>query len=158
MEIQPIDLVINIINIVVLYVLLRVILYKPVSKFLRARTEGIEKQLDDAKRTQAEADSLRDNYQARIESAAQDAQSLLHEKTQEANAAAAEIIKNAKAQAEDIVRAGRERAAAERGEALDALKGQITDLALALASEVLAREISAEDNQKTIADFFAKAR
>ncbi len=158
MDIQPIDIVINIINIVVLYVLLRVILYKPISKFLHARTAGIEKQLDDAKNTAEEADALRESYQARMVSAEQAAQAVMSEKTQQANAEAAEIVQNAKAQAEQIMRDGRERAAAERGEALDALKGQITDLALALAGEVLAREVRAEDNQNTIAAFFAQAR
>ncbi len=158
MDIQPLDIVIHIINIVVLYLLLRVILYNPVSKFLHARADGIQQQLDDAKAAGEQADALRASYEGRMQAVEADAQQLLLDETQKANITAADILKNAKTQADQIVREGRERAETERGEALQSLKGQITDLSLALASEVLAREVTAEDNQKTIDAFFEKAR
>ena len=42
------DLIINIINIIVLFVIVRGLAYKPVKKFLDARKERIAKELSDA--------------------------------------------------------------------------------------------------------------
>jgi F-type H+-transporting ATPase subunit b len=48
MELTPLDILYHVINIVILYVLLRFILYKPVRKFMAARADRIQKQLEDA--------------------------------------------------------------------------------------------------------------
>jgi len=157
MDIQPLDIVIYIINIVVLFLLLRVILYKPVSKFLHARTERIQKQLDDAAAERGEADALKASYEEKLSEAKKDAQQLLLTETQKANSAAAEIINSAHGQAEQLLSDARERAEEERQDAITRLEQQIADMAIALAGEILQREVSKEDNEKVIDSFFSRA-
>ena len=42
MDIHPVDIVIHIVNIVVLFVVLRILLYKPVKKFMQAREDRLK--------------------------------------------------------------------------------------------------------------------
>ena len=43
----PFDLIINILNVVVFYLIIRLLVYKPVKKFLSARKEKIDKEREE---------------------------------------------------------------------------------------------------------------
>ena len=55
------DLIINIIDIIILFVIVRALAYKPVKKFLDARKERIAKELSDAAALKSEAEERRRN-------------------------------------------------------------------------------------------------
>lgn len=158
MEINPIDIAINIINIAVLYIMLRLILYKPISNFLRKRSDSIAQNISDAEAAKTQADELRASYEAHMQTAESEAQKLTLEITQKADIAGEEIIDTAKREAETILEQAREKAEIERKEAIVTLKTQISDMSVELAGEILGREVSEADNQNTIDMFFTKAR
>ncbi len=157
MNIQPMDIVIHVLNILVLYVLLRFLLYKPVRAFMDGRTAAIQASLDSAKKTGDEADQLKANFDERIRQADEEAQRRLLEGTQKASEAAASIVTLAQQQATEIVDKAREKAENERKQMVQSLEPQITEMAIGLASEVLKREVKSDDNQKLIDSFFNKA-
>ena len=158
MNLQPMDIVVHLINLIVLFLLLWLVLYKPVSKFLHARADGVAQQLSDAETAKAEAGQLKTEYEAHLRAAEKEAQQAALQITQKADLASAEIVETAKHDAETLLQAAREKAEAERRESIAALKGQIADMSIALAGEILSREITEDDNQKTIDHFFAKER
>jgi len=159
MDLNPTDIVIHIINIFVLYILLRLVLYKPINKFLRARAQGIEKNLSDAEHARTEAEEYKASYEAHVQNAEKEAHEAALVTAQKADLSAAETIDAAKRDAEKILAETREQAQTERKESIDALKGQIADMSIELASEILGREVSEADNRGTIDAFFAeKAR
>lgn len=157
MDIQPMDIAINIINIVVLYVLLRFILYKPVKKFMQARTAGIQKNISDAESAKADALALKGSYDERLKDAKGEAEMLIKEGNEKANQSATSIVEAAHQQAEELLKKAEEKASREREDMVQALEKQITDMAIALAGEILQREIRQEDNEKLIDNFFHKA-
>lgn len=157
MEINPLDIAIHIINIVVLYLLLRILLYKPVSKFMSARTARIEKQLADAAQTLADAGHTKESYDALLCNADAEAQKKLLESNRQANEQAAGILESANTRAGQILQEAREKAKEERHAAVSALEGQITDMAITLAGQILQREVNEEDNHKVIETFFEQA-
>ena len=67
-----------------------------------------------------------------------------------ANALSAGIIEDAKAQAEQIRRRAQEDIDLERTKAFDELKGELSDIALDIASQVMEREIRQEDHEAFI--------
>ncbi len=154
MEINLLDIVINIINIVVLYILLRVLLYKPVSKFMRQRTERVENELRQAEALRAEAADEKADYAVRLAHADEEAQKRLLAGNRQANEQAAAILAAAKEHADELLSEAREKAQEERRAAVAALKGQITDMSLGLASQILQREVTEQDNHKVIDTFF----
>ena len=56
------DLIINIIDIVILFVIVRALAYKPVKKFLDARKARIAKELEDAASAKSEAEAEAAKY------------------------------------------------------------------------------------------------
>ena len=66
MELYPIDLAIHLVNIVVLYILLRVLVWKPVRKFMAARQDRVQAEMDRASQLQAEAEKSKADYDARL--------------------------------------------------------------------------------------------
>ena len=127
---HPSDLLIHIINILVLFVLLRTILFKPVNKFLSERTARIENQLKDAETKQAEALELK--------------------ASQEASA----IVKDARNQAEELIAEAHEKIAADKVQAVAEARTEVALLATEIAARILKREVSVADNKAVAEDFF----
>ena len=59
----------SIANILILYILLRIFLFKPVNKIMDERTKTIQNDLDTAKKSREEAEALRQQYADDISSA-----------------------------------------------------------------------------------------
>ena len=157
MEIYPSDIVIHIINILVLYLLLRLLVYGPVRKFMNARAERIEADLLAAQAARVRAEEQCASYDALLLEADAEAQKRLLAGNRQANEQAAKILADASAQAVSSLEAARTRAAAERRIAVASLQEQITDAAITLAGEILQREVNEKDNRNLIETFFERA-
>ena len=79
-------------NFVVLLVLLRFLLYKPVSKFLTQRRERIAAQLSDAEKAKAGAQQLLKDAQTQFQQSRNQADQALSDARSQAQAYAAEIL------------------------------------------------------------------
>ena len=157
MNIHPLDIVIHILNILVLYFLLRLILYKPVKAFMDKRTASVEANLKSAKFAKVEADELKSELDAKLKGADDVVEQRLLDGTAKAGEAAEAIVEQAHTQSAEILDKARKQAQDERAQMVSTLQNQISDMAVGLAKEILRREVSKEDNAKVISDFFSKA-
>ena len=158
MELQPLDILLHIINIVILYVLLRVILFNPVSRFLRKRTENIQKQFADAEQEKTDALKLKESYEQRMQHVDEETTARMQEALSKADNDAADLLKETRRQADQMISDAGKVAEQNRVESVRALQQQITDLSVTLAGEILKREITEADNRQLIDDFFAQVR
>lgn len=150
------DLIINIINIIVLFVIVRGLAYKPVKKFLDARKERIAKELSDAAAAKQTAGEEALKYKELTEKSKAEGTEIINEAERTAKENAAEIIKTAKQSAAEITEKARETAKREHDAQLAAMKGDIADLAFDISRQVLSREVTDEDNMRIADAFFAK--
>jgi len=157
MEIHALDIIYHIINIGVLFVILRLLLYKPVSKFMLARTARIDAQLQHASELQTEMEDAKASYEELLHNADIEAREHLLERGQQANIQAEAILEKARVEAESIVREAQEKAREEEHAAVLTLRGQITEIAISLAEQILQREVQELDNRKVIEMFFEQA-
>ena len=157
MELNLLDIAIHMINIVVLYVLLRLILYKPVQKFMAARTAKIEAELANATADKADAAAAKATMEEKLHTADAQVATYLNEHMKEANASAQNILADAQKEAQNIVAAATEQADFTRKQALEGMQAQITKLSIALASDILQREVTEQDNKSVIDSFFESA-
>jgi len=141
-------------NLGVLFVLLRLLLYKPISKFLAARRERIATQLSDAEKTRVDALQLLESAQIQLKQNRYQADQVLADARVQAQAYAAEILADAKQQAAVLLAKAREQTVREAQEANDQLQAQVVDLAADLAGRILAREVRAEDHIALVDAFF----
>lgn len=152
----PVQLIINIINIVVLFVLLRLLAYKPVKKYMDARSARVQAEMDGAKQANEQAQAMRDEVSAALAGSEQKAAAILHDGEEAAMKNAEIILQQAREQAARLLDEARAQADEERRQAMGDMKNQVAELAVLIAQKILEREIDAQDQQKLIDDFFKK--
>jgi len=90
-----INLVFTIVNIVVLYICMRLFLFKPVNKILKQRQDAVQKQFDDAKEAQDKAEALKQEYEASLTNAKAESDRIMEEAKKKADAEYERVVKNA---------------------------------------------------------------
>lgn len=157
MELYPLDIAIHVVNIVILFVLLRVLVYKPVRKFMRERDEKIAKQMEDAQSAMQQAEVMQAQSAQQLASANEQAEQTVRNSEERAVETANSILANAKSQAEALQEEARQEMEAERCRTIGAMKEEITDLAVEMASRIMRREVRLEDNRAVAQKFWEKA-
>ncbi len=156
MEFHLIDFIEHILNVVVLFLMLRVFLYKPVRKFMQDREAKFaqEREQIDASRTQA--DALKAQYELSMKNAKLEAEKLAEAKLRSAEHEADDVRKKAKQDAQVLLTDAMSQAVTERDGLLTELKSQTAELAVDIAEKILEREVKSEDHQRVIDSFFDK--
>ena len=154
--INPIFLLAQILNFVVLALLLRALLYRPITKMLDERRAKIEKGLEDARAAETARANAEAERQSVLDAARAEAQKLRAEANQQAEQAAAKIRADAQAEAVKIKADALGGLSAERDKMLSELRGQIAALAIAASSKLIGESLDRQRQESLIADFFAK--
>ncbi len=154
--INPIFLLAQIVNFVVLAVLLRALLYGPVTKMLDERRAKIEKGLEDARQAEAARANAEVERQKILDGARAEAQKIRAEANQQAEQTAAKMRADAQAEAEKIKADALAGLSGERDKMLSELRGQIAALAIAASNKLIGESLDRRRQEALIADFFAK--
>ena len=154
MEFHPVDIVISLINITVLFILLRLILWKVVNNFLSARAARVRSELEDVEKRRLDADALRLEYEEKLESIKVSERELLRECEIKASIEAEEILGDAREKARVMMVEARERIADEKERAIVNARHEVAQLATDMAARILKREVSAGDSINAVNDFF----
>ena len=137
-----INLVFTIVNIVVLYICMRLFLFKPVNKILKQRQDAVQKQFDDAKEAQDKAEALKQEYEASLTNARAESDRMMEEAKKKADAEYERVLKNAD-----------EEAAAKMQQAEEAIK---VEKEKSMREKVVGDQVSAEDSSRLYDDFIAE--
>ncbi|MDR3357043.1 MAG: ATP synthase F0 subunit B [Spirochaetaceae bacterium] len=135
----------TLVNITVLFLVLRAILFKPVSKFMEGRTAKIQGEIENAAKELDEAKALRLMYENKLKNAGNEAEQIAKASCDAALKRAGEIVSDAKAQAVGIVENARKQILAERQVAFTAFRAEAAALVVAAAGRLLRRDFSGED-------------
>jgi F-type H+-transporting ATPase subunit b len=150
----PLEMAINILNIVVLFLLVRGLVYKPAKRFMDERRARIETELHAAQNVRGEIEaSTREHERSQAESLER-ANAALREKQEQVVLEAESILNRAKQQAQEIIRQAREQAETDHQRALLDLKDEVAALAVNIAEKMLRRELNEGDNQAIVDAFF----
>jgi F-type H+-transporting ATPase subunit b len=146
-------LVFQIANTLVLFLLLRHFLFKPVKGMIEQRQNMITDQLDDAKVKNEDAEKLIADYDDKIKNIEEKGRVMIREASTKAEARASEIIKDAEKDAELIKKRAEKEIEREKLKAVNELKEEIVSLSLLAASKVLEKDID-ENQHKTLINQF----
>jgi len=141
-----VTLLITIINIAILYFILRKILFKPVTKFMEDRAKRIQDSIDQAQNEKKQARELLEEYEAKLKKASTEAEQILKSSREDAVRLAERIIAEGKEQAADIIASAKKQIEAEHQAALIKFKLEAAALVMAASSKLVTRELSGEDN------------
>ncbi len=142
----------TILTFLVLFGLLARFAWKPLLAMLEKREEIIRQSLDDAEKVKNELQRLQQESKEILSQARVEAQSILAKTRSEAEKLKGEIRQKAKAQADSILRDAEKQIQVETEKAIAVLKSDVVDLSLVVASKLIRRNLSKEDNQSLIED------
>jgi F-type H+-transporting ATPase subunit b len=158
MQIDFVTIAVHLINVVILFFFLRWLLYKPVKKFLDARSASFDERREDLARQEEDLAKRIADYESSIASSKQEADGIIREARNNANKRAEKIIDEARDSAKEILAATRTEIAAERETAQARMREEVADLAVVIAARVLEREVKKDDNERIIENFFERER
>lgn len=150
MEIQPIQILLQIVNFgIVAFVLIK-FLYGPIAKVLETRSEKIKLGMDAAEKNLADRNKLEAQIKAEQAKARKEAAKIIADAKKQAETDAADIIAKAKEQAKKATSTEMESANNIMAEALKKAEANIAQLVTATTAKVLADGLSEADQRKII--------
>lgn len=150
------DLIINIINILILFFVTKKLMYKPVKKFLDKRKETQAAALSEAQEMKAKAGSDAEKYAELLKDAESIKANAVKDAEKEAALKAQNIISQAEKQAESIKKESLQKAEKEKEKMLADAKNQLGEMAVELSEKIIGREVSDADNRRIIDSFFGE--
>jgi len=149
-------LLIGLLNFILLLVVLRAVVYKPVLKMLDERSEKIRESMEQADRIKDETLQAEQNVRAQIEVGHKDAQSIVAKASEISERLKEEARQEAKQEAEVIVARARADIERERAEALEQLRQEFVDLSIAAAERVIETSLDKTMHRKLIEQVLKK--
>jgi F-type H+-transporting ATPase subunit b len=124
----------------------------PILSLLKQREDFIHKSLSDAKRDRDEAEARLKEYGARLQSAQAEAVGIIEEARRDAERLRQELRERARSEADTMIKNAERQIELQTTRAVQQLRQEAVDLSVTIASKILQRNISKEDNEKLIAD------
>ena len=155
--INPIYLLAQLLNLVILFVVLRKFVFKRFLTTLDERSVRIKKGLEDAEIAGKRAAEAEETYRERIEQAERERQAVLAKAAQEAGKLKEDVLAKAREEARQIIAQEREDFEAQRQQAAAELRGQMTDLVVLATRKVVEQTTMDEAMQRRlIGEFLAE--
>jgi F-type H+-transporting ATPase subunit b len=143
-------LVVFVVNFIVLFVLLRLFLYKPVMKTLDERAKRTKDSMELAEATEKEFEKARGEVQKQIEQGRQGAQVIIAQAVQTGERLKEESRQEATQQAQVIIDRTRAELEAERDKIIESLRKEFVDISISAAEKVIKETLDKEKHRKLI--------
>ena len=152
------NLLYTVVNILVLFLLLRKFLYKPVMNIIAQRQKQVDDALNAAETSsKQEAAAALNDAQAKLRNVDAEAAARRTAYEQQAEKDKQQLLADAQKQADAILAEGKAAAEAERQHKLRQADAQTTALARAMCEKLLARNLNEQDDARLLDDLLEKA-
>lgn len=142
----------TIVTFLVLLTLLAKFAWTPLLKALESRQDSIRKSLDDARQAKEELERLQQESAEIIRQGRIEAEAIITRSRGDAERLREEMKHKARAEAEGIVKNAERQIQLETARALQQIRREAVDLSVMIASKLIQRNITKEDNEKLIED------
>ena len=140
----------TIVTFLVLVTLLAKFAWGPLLKALDQRQAAIRKSLDDAQQAKQELEKLQQQSEKIIRDARVEADAIISRSRGDGERLREEIKQKARAEADTIVKSAERQIQLETGRALQQIRREAADLSVLIASKIIQRNLSREDNERLI--------
>lgn len=147
------QILISLANLIIIFLILKKFLWKPVTKVMKERQDMVDKQFAEAEDAQSKAEADKAEWAAKLATADEEAAARIAAADDTARRHSDRVITDARVKADGIIRQAEAEAALERQKAEDGIKQEIAAVGAALAEKMLEREVSPADHEKMIESF-----
>jgi F-type H+-transporting ATPase subunit b len=150
------QLIAHVLSFIVFFFLVRgaflAIIYPP----MKERRDRIAAEQERIEKEKAEAVRLRQEYEAHLKRIEAESRERIHNAVTEGQQLAAEIREIARTEAQEMITRAREEISLERDKAQVAIKNEVVELAMAIATKVVQEELTADRHKKLVDSFLAE--
>ncbi len=153
--INPIYLLGQLLNLVILFVVLYKFAFKRFLTTLDERSARIQKGLEDAEIAEKRAAEAEEAYQERIEQADRERRAMLAQATREGEKIKEEVLAEAQEEAKELVREAQADIERRREQAASELRKQVADLTLLATTKVVGQVVDERTHRRLIDEVLA---
>ena len=147
------QILISLINLLIMYLILKKFLFGPVQKIIATRKQQVEDIYTEAQEKLGSAETMRTQYEEKLATARDEADGIVRNAQQTAQRRSDAIVAEANSQASHIKQRAENEIAQEKKQMLSDVRGEISDIAVEIASRIVGREIRKEDHDSFVDDF-----
>ena len=147
------NVLISLANLVILFLIVKKFLFKPVKKLFAQRQAELDHQYAAADAAKKQAEEHKTAWEQKLQTANAEADSIIQDATETAKYRAAQIVEDANAKAAGIQSRAEAEALLTQKRAEEEIKKEIVDVSSALAEKMLEREINEKDHRALIDSF-----
>lgn len=152
-SIDPWHILFTWINLVLLVLLLKKFLFKPVNDILAKRQAQVDGLYEEAETARTAAESDKQLYEEKLGAAQQEADAVVKSATARANKQSEELLAETQRQVARMKEKAEADIAQERLKAKNDIKNDVSQMVLDVAGKVIGRELNAEDHNDLIERF-----
>ena len=138
------------VNLLILFLLVKKLFFKPIEKMLEARNAEIEADYSKAKNAQLEADSMREEYEEKLNGAQEKAEKIVSDAVESANLRGEAIVKEAEEKATGMIERAEKNIEAQREAAFNGIKNDVAQMAVDIARKIIEKDIDENDHEELI--------
>jgi F-type H+-transporting ATPase subunit b len=151
------NLICIVINLLVLFVAMKFILFKPVQEIIAKRQEEADRQFGEAAAKQAEAEELKEQYNGSLAGIEEERKQTLQQARANANKEYQKILEDAETQAKQLKADAEAEAEASKAQIIKKAEQEIADMVVNAATKVVGEQSGVEINASLYNEFLDKA-
>lgn len=153
-----ITMIVQLLSTIVLFLLVKKLLWKPAREILKKRQEKIDGDLANAEKIQADALNELNEAKQNLEIARNKSNEIIDEARKEANNLRQEIVSSAKKEAADKLKDAERNIEQKKIEASNQIHDEMVNVALAAVSKLLNDKSQAVDDEKAIKEYINEVK
>jgi F-type H+-transporting ATPase subunit b len=139
-----------VVNFVILFALLSIVAYKPITKMLKERQDKIRESMEQAEKIKEETARSEQEIKAHLEQARKDGQGVIAQATQIGERLKEEAKQSARQEAEALIAKARGEIQRERDKSIEELRAEFADIAILAAEKVIKETVDKKKHRKLI--------
>ncbi len=151
------NLVFTIINVIVLYLLLKKFLFKPVLSIMEKREQMIQGSIASARNQEGQAQELKEQYEQALASAKDESAQIVEKARVNARKEYERIVADADAEAKKLVAQAKKDVELDKEKARQEVQTEVAGLAMAAVSRIIGENSSAGSDSALYNQFLKKA-
>ena len=152
-SIAPWTIILTWVNLIILVLIMKKLLFKPIMNVLSQREEEVKTMYTKAEDAQRSAQKLESEYTSKLSSAKEEAAQIMKDATHEATLRGEEIVSSAQQKASAILEKAQKEIEREKEVAVSEIKNDIASIAVDIAQKVIEKDINESDHEKLVEEF-----
>ncbi len=157
LNISVMNIVYTVINLLILYVVFRVFLFKRVDAVMSERSREIDDSIISANKKEQEAEQLKEDYALKLQNADKECEEIVAKSRKDGYDEYDRIVNDAKNKAEQIIAEAKHNAQVEAQREKDAYVSELTDLVVHAANKIAVSKHDEETDKELYNKFIFEA-